>query len=103
MNKIFLENATDEDFRALIGKKVYAVTTDGNNRKLTDQALFYASKISGLKTLDLEWATEITDIGLKHLHLVKTLEYVDLSFCSKISAMAVESLRESNSGIVVEL
>jgi hypothetical protein len=103
MNKIYLENATDEDFKALIGTNTVAVLTDGNNSNLTDQALFYASKILGLKTLDLEWATGITDVGIKYLQFVSTLEYVDLSYCSKVSAMAVEQLRESNRSIVVEL
>ena len=103
MSEIYLENPTDEDYKALIGSGVTSIITNGHNPALTDQALIYASKIPGLRSIDLEWATEITDAGLEHLYGLKKLEYIDLSFCSRVTASGVQGLRKANGSLVIEL
>ena len=102
MKEINLKSATDKDFQQLENKCIRAIKTDGSNSEITDAALYSISKIVGLEELDLEWAVNITDVGLGYLHALPSLKYLDLSFCSNLSRGALDKLQSAINGLQIE-
>lgn len=62
------------------------------NRKITDDGLSFLSALPHLTALNLSSCT-LNNPGLDHLQSLRKLEWLDLSFCNRISAGALRPLK----------
>lgn len=65
-----------------------------NNTKITDEGLKYLKKLPNLKNLYLS-GTQITDKGIRYLSDVKSLHYIAVIGCKKVTRKALENLKKS--------
>jgi Leucine-rich repeat (LRR) protein len=63
----------------------------GENDGVTDEALAHVGKLTGLRELIL-WDAPLTDSGLKHLRNLKELTTLDLAFATKISDAGLDDI-----------
>ncbi len=63
----------------------------GENDGVTDDALLYVGKLSGLKELVL-WDAPITDAGIKQLVGLKQLTHLDLAFATKLTTESLTQI-----------
>jgi hypothetical protein len=82
-------------------EKLFAVTqrlpglrhlvSDGNTQ-VTDHGVEHLKEFSALESLDLEWSN-VTDAGLQGIAAVKSLRWVDLSYCKGVSPQGAAELQ----------
>ncbi len=63
----------------------------GENDGVTDEALVYVGKLTGLSELIL-WDSPITDAGIKHLAPLKELTNLDLAFATKLTTACLADI-----------
>lgn len=65
----------------------------GENDGVTDEALVYVGKLTGLRELIL-WDAPLTDAGVKHLVPLKELTNLDLAFATKVTTAALTDIAQ---------
>jgi hypothetical protein len=72
------------------------------NRKITNKSMELISTLTNLTGLNLS-SCSITDVGLVHLLPLTRLEHLDLSYCNRLSDSAFKELRNLRSLTYLDL
>ncbi len=91
-----IKNIDDQELRTLVRELtgfiplVYLNLSE--NRKITNIGLEYIRGLEQLSMLNLS-SCSLTDDGIKHLAAMTRLEYLDLSYCNRLSDNGLKHLR----------
>ncbi len=93
----------DDEIAASLSRlgELRAILHDGTSR-ITDVGVRRLAALSSLEALDLEWSTAISDESLIALSHLPRLRWVDISFCAQLTESAIAAFLRSLPNCEVE-